>query len=223
MVFVFGPSWFYGFDALIDIIILLITLFIAIYSFRIYLLAHDRRYLYFTLAFFFISLSYSIRAVTDWLVYTSLLGRIPNVMEAVSKVATVSTLHTLGFLAYVFLMLAGFMILVAIFLRINNVKIVSLLFIFVILLTALSQSVVIAFHLTLLVMLLYIVAHLFINFREHRSINSFLVLYSMATLLTAQALFVVFTFYRPCFVVGQILQLAGFLFLLVNMILVLKR
>ncbi len=223
MGFVFGPSWFYGIDTIIEFVAVLITLFIAIYSFRIYKLIHDRKYLYFMLAFLLVSASYSIRTLTDWLVYTSLLGRIPNVMAAVSKVATVSTLHTIGYLAYVFMTLAGFMILVAIFLKIQDIRIVSLLFIFIIILTALSQSILVAFHITLLLMLLYIVAHLYMNYSRTRSVSSFLVLYSMACLLAAQVFFVVLTFYSSYFVTGQLLQLAGFLLLLINMILVLKK
>ncbi len=77
-------TWF---DSCIDVVVMLITLFIAVYSLKIFFLTHDRKFLYFTLAFFFMTLSYSIRAVTDWLVYSSLIGRMPNVMAAVSKAA----------------------------------------------------------------------------------------------------------------------------------------
>lgn len=223
MGFVFGPSWFYGLDAVFEFVAMLVTLFIAVYSFRIYLIAHEKRYFYFTLAFASIAASFAIRAVADYLAYSSLLGRIPNVVSLVSNVATVPALHSFAYLMYVFLILAGFMILVAIFMRIDRISVLSLLFVFILILTALSQSIFIALHLTLFVMLAYIVLHLFGNHRRIKNVNSFLVLYSMSGLLAAQVFFMLTGLDKLYYVVGHCLQLAGFLILLGNMVLVLRR
>ena len=223
MGFVFGPEWFYGTAAVFEFIVMLITLFIAVYSFRIYFIVNDRKYLYFTLAFLFIAASFFIRAVTDYMASTHLIGRMPNVVAAVSTVATVPQLHSLGYLAHVFLMFAGFMILVAIFLRIHSVMILSLLFIFIIVLTALSQSKYYAFHITLIVMLIYIVLHLLRNYVSRRKLSPFLVLYSMACLLVAQIFFMFVFADKLYYVIGHIIQMAGFLLLLFSLMLVLRR
>jgi hypothetical protein len=219
---IFGPSWFYGLDSSFEFVAMFITLFIAIYTFRIYLLMRQRKYAYFTLAFVMISMSYFIRGATDWLAYTHFLGKIPNVTAAVSKVAAISSLHSLGFLVHIFLMLAGFMILVAVFMGITDFPTVTLLFTFSIILTALAQSKFNAFHLTLIVMLLFIVLHLVRNYRRTKTLNAFLVLYAMAALLASQVFFLLIAVGPFYYVVGHALQLVGFLLLLTAMVLVLR-
>jgi len=223
MGFVFGPSWFYGLDSTFEFVALFVTLFIAFYTFRVFLLTKLRKYLYFTLAFLFISISYFIRATLDYLVYTSLLGRVPNLTAAVSTVAKIPTLYSLGSLAYIFFIFAGFMILVAIFLRIKSFITVSLLFILVLILAFLSQNRYFAFHITMFVLLFYVVVHLLKNHARTRTINSFLVLYSMAAIMVAQVFFFLLTLGPFYYVVGHGLQLFGFVLLLVNMILVFRK
>jgi hypothetical protein len=219
---IFGPSWFYGLDSSFEFIAMFITLFIALFTLRIYLLMRQRKYLYFTLSFVMISVSYFIRGATDWLAYTHFLGKIPNVTAAASKIAAIPTLHSFGFLFHIFLMLAGFMILVAVFMGITDFLTVSLMFTFAIILTALAQSKFMAFHLTLIVMLLFIIFHLIRNYQRTRTLNAFLVLYSMTALLAAQVFFMLITIGPFYYVVGHALQLVGFLLLLLTMILVLR-
>jgi len=221
--FVFGPSWFYGLDSGFELLVMLITLIIAVYSFRIFLLTKLRKYLYFTLAFVLISGSYLLKAIGDYIVFNSLIGRMPNVVAAVSKVTPIPNLYSMGILAYIFLTFAGFMILVAIFMRINKVRTVSLLFILVFILAVLSQNKFIAFHLTLFIILLYIVIHLYLNHTKKRTLNSFIVLYGMTSLMTAQVFFLLLNIGASYYVVGHVLQLFGFLLLLLNMILVLRK
>ena len=223
MGFVFGPSWFYGIDSGFGVFAMLVTILIGIYSFRIFLIAKDRKYLYFTMAFLFISVSYLIRAAADYVVFRHLIGRMPNVVAAVTSVANLPTLYSLGYLVHVFLMFAGFMILVAIFLRIHNIRTLSLLFIFILILSFLSQSKFVAFHVTLLVMLLYIVIHLFRNHMKKKTINSFLVLYSMLSLMVSHIFFFMIIFDKLYYVVGHVLQLVGFSLLLLNLVLVFRK
>ncbi len=223
MGFVFGPSWFYSIGFGFEIFALLVTLLIAFYSLRVYNITKDRRYLYFTLAFLSITASYIIRAAADYVAYTHLIGRIPNVTEALSKVATLPFLYSIAYFIHVFFMLAGFMILVAVFLRIDNIRTVSLLFILALILAFLSQSTFFAFHITLIIMLLYIVIHLFHNHSKIRKVNSFIVLYSMLALLVSHIFLLLVSVERLYFVVGNVLQLAGFALLLLNMVLVFRK
>jgi len=222
MSFMFGPRWFYGLDSGFELIAMLITLFIAIYSFRIFLLTKLRKYLYFTLAFILISVSYLLKSIGDYIVFNSLVGRMPNLVSAISKVTPLPNLYDIGILAYIFLMFAGFMILVAIFMKIKSIRTVSLLFIFVLILAFLSQSRFIAFHLTLFIMLLYIAVHLLFNHAKKRTFNSFLVLYGMASLMVAQIFFILLMVGPFYYVVGHVVQMFGFLLMLINMLLVLK-
>jgi hypothetical protein len=122
-----------------------------------------------------------------------------------------------------FLMFAGFIILVAIFMRVRDKKLLSILFVFILILTAFGQSKFITFHLTILVMVIFIVFHLLRNFQKSKSLKAFLVLYSMASIMVAQLFFIMILFNPYYYIVGHVLQLIGFLMLLLNMILVFRK
>jgi len=223
MGFTFGPSWFYGIDSVFEIVAMFITLFIAVYSIRIYFLSKLKKFLYFTLAFLFLSASYFIRAIADYVVYSSLTAHIPNLMLTVQTIAPLPAIYSFVYLIYVFLTFAGFMILVAIFMRIRKVQTVSLLFALVLVLALFSQSRFLAFHLTMIILLLYIVVHLLHNYIKKGTISAFFVLLSMISLLIGHVFFYLSSFDRLFYAVGHVLQLSGFLLLLINMFLVLRR
>jgi len=223
MAFVFGPKWFYGLDAGFEVIASVATLLIAFYSFRVFRLTKLRKYLYFMLAFLLISGSYFLRAVADYTVYSSLIGHIPNITSAITNVAPIQTYYSLGILAFMVLSFAGFMMLVALYIGITSYRTVALLFLLAILIAFLSVNKFVAFHATLIIMLLFIVARLSINFGRKKRASSFLVLYGMSCLLAAQLFFFLLSFDVVYYVVGHVVQLFGFILLLLNMIIIFNK
>jgi hypothetical protein len=223
MEYLFGPDWFYGLDAGIELVVMLITLLIAFYSFRVYLVARQRVYIYFTLAFLSISLSYLFRAAIDWIAYRSLLGRMPNLAAALSSFVTLQQLYDLGFLAYIFFAFAGFMMLLAIYVGITRYGTVALLLALALGLAMVSKNAFLAFHIMMLSMLLFIVVHLVRNYARGHSFSKFLVLYGFSCLLAAQAFFILVLYRRMFYIVGHSLQLFGFVMLLFSLALVLRK
>jgi hypothetical protein len=223
MSFVFGPSWFYGLDSGFGVLEMLITLVISVYTFRIYLLTRLRKYLYFTLAFLLISGSLAVRAAGDYVVYTSLIGHVPNLVAAVNTVTSIPVLYSLGIIAFMVSGFAGYLILLAIFLRIDSFRSVTLLFILAILIAVFSTDKFVAYHLTMLLMLLLIVIHLLANHLRKRKLGSFLVLYSMSSLLAAQVFFFLMGRGSLFYIGGHTLQLFGFFLLLINLVMVLRK
>jgi hypothetical protein len=223
MEYLFGPNWFYGLDIGFELIVMLITLLIAFYSLRIYLVARQRVHIYFTLAFLSIALSYLFRAAIDWVAYRSLLGRMPNLEAAISRFMTLQTLYDTGFFAYIFFAFAGFMILLAVYVGITRYRTVALLLVVVLALAIISKNAFLAFHMILIVMLGYVVYHLFRNYAEKKSTSKFLVLYGFSCLLAAQAFFVLVVYRRIFYIAGHSLQLFGFTMLLLSLVLVLRK
>ena len=223
MNYLFGPDFFYGLDAGFELIVMLITLFIAFYSLKSYLITRARPYLYFMLAFLSIAFSYLIRAVIDWLAYTSLIGRMPNVTAALSHVISLPVLHDLGFLAYMFFAFGGFMILLAVYLEITDIWVVAVFLVAAFLMAVLSKSQFLAFHMIMMVMLVFIVIHLMKRYSMNKNFNKFLVLYGFFSLLAAKLFFVLIFFSPFYYIVGHGLQLFGFLLLLFNMLLVMRK
>ncbi len=223
MGFVYGPGWFYGMDASFEVVAMLVTALIGLYSFRVFLLTKLRRYVYFTLAFLSLSASYFIRSVADFVVYTHLTKRIPNVIAAVSGVVELPSLYSWAYLAYLFLGIGGFLILAAVYMRIKNLMTISLLFLLVVVLAYISQSRHIAFHLAAGAMLFFIVLHHVRNHSRKRTFTSFLVLYSMACLFVAQVFFMLLGIDAVYYAVGHVLQLVGFVLLLANMVVIFRK
>jgi len=223
MAFVFGPKWFYGLDAGFELIAAVATLLIAFYALRVYKLTKLRKYLYFMLAFVLISGSYILRAVADYTVYSSLIGQIPNITSALQAVAPIQNFYSTGVILFMVLSFAGFMMLVALYMGIQSFRTVTLLFLLAILIALLSVNKFIAFHATLIVMLLFIVAHLSSKFGKRKRASSFLVLYGMSSLLAAQLFFLMLGLGAIYYVVGHVLQLFGFILLLLNMMIVFNK
>jgi hypothetical protein len=226
-----GPQWFHGLDSSFEIVAFLVTLFIAIYSFRIFFLTWERKHLYFTLAFLSISGSYAIRAAMDWFIYRDLLPNVPNLSRAVSVVVEVSLLHIIVIIISTFLLLSGFLLLLAVFMGLKDPKMLIGVEAVLVLITVfapfifedLGQFIVLA-HIALIVMLVIIVIHLFQNHSKQRTINSLLVMIAVGSLLLAHISYFIIPFINEYFyAVGHGLQLLGYLLLLVNIILVLKK
>ena len=65
----FTPGWFNGFDLLFDSIGLVVAMLIAAYSWRIYKLNNENRFMYFSLAFILVSISLSFKIFTSGVLY----------------------------------------------------------------------------------------------------------------------------------------------------------
>ena len=59
------PNWFHGYDLILDSIGLLIALLIAGYSYRIYRINRENRYMYFSLAFLSVALSFMFKVASS--------------------------------------------------------------------------------------------------------------------------------------------------------------
>lgn len=220
MSFVFGPKWFFGLDSGFEVIVAVITLLTAIYSLKVFFITKYRKYLYMTLAFIFISASYLLRAAGDYIVFSRITGRLPNVTAAISTVMTVPTFYSLGIILHIFLMFSGFMILVALFLRIHNIRALSLLLALSFILAIFSRDAFVTYHVTLLIMLFYIVIHTINNYSKRRNFKSLLVAFSMSSLFAAQVFFLMLSLSPMYYVIGHCVQMFGWLMLLFNLILV---
>jgi hypothetical protein len=107
--------------------------------------------------------------------------------------------------------------------RIKNFKTISLLFLLVILSAVIGGTTYSMFHLMSFILLLYVLHSFYKNYFRHKTINSLLVFISFFSLTLAQVFFSMIAFYTKFYVVGEVLQLLGYLILLISMIKVIKN
>src|SRR3989338_6057417 len=65
----FTPGWFNGYDLLFSSIGLVVALLIAAYSWRLYRFNNENRFMYFSLAFLLVSLSFAFKIFTSGVLY----------------------------------------------------------------------------------------------------------------------------------------------------------
>jgi hypothetical protein len=224
-----GPGWFHGLDYTFELIAALITIIISYYSFRIFWLSREKKYIYLTLAFGSVSIAYLIRAGLDWLIYKNYLPNIPNLSAAVETVMETSAIHSAALIAYSFLMLAGFLVLTAVFLRLQG-RLMQLLLVGILAvllgLTLFSRQIFLTSGIIMLVMLAFIIFHQYKCYAKKRLTSQLFVLLGMSILLLSQIGFILtlITHYSELFyILGHSLQLLGYILLLANMVLVFKK
>ena len=69
----FTPGWFRGWDIFFDLIVVIITLLIAAYSWRLYRINHENRLAYFSLAFLLVSAGLLFKSFTSTVLYYTLI------------------------------------------------------------------------------------------------------------------------------------------------------
>ena len=113
-----------------------------------------------------------------------------------------------------FVMLSAFLILLLVALKINDKKIIALFVYFLIISTTLVGASYIVFHITLLIML----GILFLNYRNNylkvKSFNAKMVMYSFFVLAISQVFFIFEGLVTHFYVIGESIQLLGYLILL---------
>ena len=217
---IFGPKWFYGFDSIIELIAVVICLLLLYYSYRCYKLTSEKRFFYFSTAFLSLTLAFFSRILGTLLIY---MPKIPisDVGAVVQKVTfnliSVSLLSAMSFLSYVFFMILGFM---ALFLIVSKLtwkdkRVLAMLFYLVLISSFLGGIHYQFFYATTFVMLALISYSYIMNYRAIKSKNSRLVSIAFCILLVSHFLFIFVIYSRTLYVIAEVLQLLGFLFLLI--------
>lgn len=220
-----SPKWFAGFDLAIELLCMIVAIIITAYSYKIFKFIKEKKYFYFSLAFFFISGAFFVRVAVyalNFLIHPP--ATLNLTQEMVRELAKISALKVLGTFIPIILMLAAFMVLISISLNIKEKKVISLLFI----LSFISSFLGVFLHqawyyIISFTLLAYISNYFLTNYKQKRTSTSLVVFVSFAIFALSQFMFVMSTLHRPCYVIAEIVQLVSFVMLLVGFILVLKK
>lgn len=220
MVYVFGPTWFYGIDYIFDLVSVLVGLLISYFSYRTYRYTSQKKYFYFSASFFLVALAFIAKILATIPIYSKELrvekvGLITVTSQIINKVTWV---NQFGVSIARLVMLLAFLVLVLVSLKINDKKIIALLIYLLIISTTLVSASYIVFHITLLIML----SILFLSYRKNylkiKSLNAKLVMCSFFVLLISQIFFIFEGLVKHFYVIGESIQLIGYLILLIAVI-----
>ncbi len=220
-----SPTWFYGIDTLFEAISLLVAFLVGYFSYKAYKFSSEKKHLYFAYSFFVIAISFFIKILTNVVIeYQSVKQAVYGLL-----VVTTYTIHRLdyfynfGVLTQKFLMLTALMAILYLNFRLKDSKLFFLLAYFILVTTLFSHYSYYVYHLTAALILGLIAFYYSKNCRIQKTKTANLVKIAFIWLFFSQLSFIFLELSSNFYVLGEILQLTGYLFLLYAFILVLKK
>ncbi|MBT3297380.1 hypothetical protein HN385_00490 [archaeon] len=216
------PTWFNGIDLIFALVTLVISLFIARYSWKVYRLTSENKFKYFSIAFGLVILALCFKLVTYGILYFNPVREIVDVtLQPITQGE--NSIRDLFYRAGYFLqMLSTLGAWLLIFFvsqksraRLNKFYEVSqiLLFIYlVVLISIVGNFKYFVFYLTSLVLLSLIVLNYYKNYlNNNRNENSLLVMWAFLLIAIAQVFFIFVFLWSSFYFLGEFLTLIGFL------------
>jgi hypothetical protein len=215
----FIPDWFLSFGIIFELAFALITLFVSIYSFRVYRLSEQKKSRTFGIAFLLISISYFIQFFINLAIIAELNEKVLSVMEFRNLI----TLDNIAIFFHMIFFIFGLITLIYMILGGKNrfiyiiSLVVSTLFIF------LSANNMAFFYVFSSLLLIFILSDYAGNYIKNRNGKTLLVMVAFFCLLVGHLDFI-FLVNSPIFyVVGNVLELAAYILILINLIRVIKK
>jgi len=221
---VFSPKWFWGKDILIDSIALLVLLLIAIFATRYYRVKKSRKCLYLALSFYLIALSFFSKILINFTIYyqvlhTQVIGSMgyTQVVLKSSEILSVS-----GLFLYRLFTLLGLFMLYSIYEKQSKANIILMMY-FIVISIFFSKEEYYIFYLTTFIFLGIISNRYYQNYKKNKEKASGMLAASFSIITLSQIFFMFVNFTKHFYVVGEIIQLIGYIALLVTFIKVLKH
>ncbi|MBW2988709.1 hypothetical protein KY358_00160 [Candidatus Woesearchaeota archaeon] len=220
MTYVFGPTWFYGIDYIFDLVSVIVGLLICYFSYKAYRYTSQKKYFYFSASFFLVASAFISKILATIPIYSKELkvetvGLVTVTSHVINKVKWI---NALGISVARLVMLFAFLILVLVSLKIKDKKIIALLVYLVVISTTLVSQSYIVFHVTLLLMMGMLYLSYRKNYKKVKRLNARIVMYSFLALLVSQIFFIFEGMVNYFYVIGESIQLIGYLTLLAAMI-----
>ncbi|MDO8508604.1 MAG: hypothetical protein Q7S27_02875 [Nanoarchaeota archaeon] len=228
------PQSFLKFSILMQIIFALVALSVSYFSLKIYKISRQREIKLFGISFILIALSYVI-----WAVIHSAIAY-PSLIEF-AKIATenVSRLGGIGMLAHVILFISGLITLSYTTVKIKSGKIYYLLLtlgiislvapiivtriIFEPIASSAVYNLLITSRILSIFFLIFIIYNYFEEYSNNKNKKTLLIGIAFCLLLLSNADFIFSLTYYPAYIMGHILEFIAYLFILISLLLTIKK
>jgi hypothetical protein len=215
----FVPEWFFVYSLAFGLAFAIITLAVSLYSFKIYRLSGQRQSKIFGTAFLFFSLSYLIQFILNLAVFSELDDKIFSLIEFQHLI----TLNTLSIFAHMILFTFGLITLIYMILNIKNKWIYSGLMLVSVLFILLSANKINVFYVLSSFLLAIISLYYFQHSIKYKNSRSVLAVVAFFFLLVGHIHFIFLMNSPVDYVLGNFLELAAYILILVNLLRVLKK
>ena len=183
--------------------------------------------MHFSIAFLSLTAAFTAKIIGTLAIYKPTITRtsIGSSIHQTFANLTPYYINALAFIAYIFFTLMGFMILFLIISKLSwrNQRVIALLIYFVFIATWISIVHYQLFYVTSLVILSLITYAYYQHYREIKSEKARFVVTAFGILLVSQAFFIFVIYSRIIYVLAELIQLLGFIYLLIPFILIFKK
>jgi hypothetical protein len=225
--YVFGPKWFYGFDSIIELIAIIVSILLVYYSYKCFKLTKEKKYAYFSTAFLSITLAFMAKILGTLAIYKPEITRstVGSTINQTFSGLTPDIINSFALIFHYFFAVLGFMILFLIISNLswNNKRVLVLLSYFILIATWISIVHYQLFYATTSILLTLITYSYYQNYKDVRNDKARFVALAFVILLASQLFFAFVIYSRPIYVVAELLQLLGFIYLLIPFILIFKK
>jgi hypothetical protein len=229
--FLFGPSEFFGIDVIFDILIFIFLISIGIITYKFFRLGTKKReYLFFSVSFFVLALSFLAKISTYSIIYFYNQLKL-NQIDVLNAVAS-STIQGMrgsyfffsaGVAAYGFLMLLGLYLLYLVYQENKNLSDFVIIIICFFIIIVFSHNQYFALHITALMLFLLITyRYLHVYFSNQRNSTLFISL-SFIILSISQGFFIFKDEFELAYLLGESFQLLGYLIFILVIFISFKR
>lgn len=158
----YSPTWFLGFDSILEGFFLVILLIIAWYSRRIYNFGGGKQFYRWSIAFFLIAAAYGVNALTNLALYRELIKHQAASLSV--QVVALSEVYQAGMFLHIILFLLGYLGIAMVTLHIEDKRVASLFVALAVLLSVAGTIVPRIFKVTVIIFLLAIIG---VNLQRH--------------------------------------------------------
>lgn len=215
MIFQISLGSFYGLDSIIDFLIVITALLIGYQSHKIYTIIKEKNYQYFSWAFLYIGIAFLFKILSNITMVHKVVLSDPNLLhELVSHLKYMQIFYFTVFSLYKVLLVVGFLVLFMIITKTNKKENVILFLYLSALSVLLSVYFNFVFHLTLVLIQVFLCLYFYDNYESNKSKKSFMVFIAFVIILLSNFLGVIMDLDKLAYLVDEILLLAGFSLLL---------
>jgi hypothetical protein len=214
-----SPSWFFGFDVILEVMFAVICLIVALFSFKIYKDTKFRSLKFFGFSFLLISLSYMIQSIFNFLIVSEFNQDVCRII----RVHSIHNFEALGIITHMFLMTLGLSILLYTTLKDKRLRTLWLLILISFAAVFFSKNNLYMFYLISTIYLAFISWHYILNHYLTKQNKTLLVAIAFLFLLFGNFHFLISVNHELFYAIGHILELFAYLFIMLNLYLVRRR
>ncbi|MGV8086123.1 MAG: hypothetical protein ACP5N1_00695 [Candidatus Woesearchaeota archaeon] len=212
------PTWFFGYDIILEVLFAIITLLVCGYAWKIYKITNENQLRLFSWAFLFIGLSYIAQSILNFLI----LMKLDDYVCGVINLQSVYHLNLFGIYLHAILFLIGLLIMAYISLKIDNAKAFMLLLIIIFASLYFSPYKTFTLYLLSSILLIFTSYHYLIAYMNNRKTTTLMVLMAMILLFIGNISFILATNKASYYVIGHMLEFLAYILVLVNLLIVLR-